>query len=122
MTTKGDRLTEKEIRETITTQEQESIVEEEKQDKNLRIKIVGWNTLLYLLSVFIIFLAIQHSCFFYGYPPSMARWVVGIPVYLYFLLGMLVFILLKFQHYVTEQGMIFYAEAPAEKLADEESD
>ncbi|VVB54560.1 Uncharacterised protein [uncultured archaeon] len=116
---KDDELIESEISSTITTQEQESIVVQEKKVRTLNSMIVGWNVLLYFMSVFLIFLGIQHATIFYQWPPDISKWV-EVPVYLYFLLGAFVFVLLKTSHYIEEQGTIFVDTPPAEELADQE--
>ena len=118
MTKEGDKRTEQEESTIIATQEQESKVAEEKHDKVLNIEIVAWNVLLYLLSTFVIFLFVQHAIFFY-YPVDFSRWVYD-PLYMYFEMGLAVFLLFKFYLYVAEQGKIFPDEPPADQLADED--
>jgi hypothetical protein len=113
------KMTVKEIRKTIATQEQESIAEQKKNIRELDLKILAWNILYYGLSVLLILGLIQHAIFFYGWPIDMSRWV-DIPVWMYFLYGFFVWGLLKLSHYIEEMGELFHEVPPVEEIEDQE--
>lgn len=66
-------------------------------------KVVLWNIIFYLLSVQVIFLAIQHSAFFYSWPPNF-NYMVYVPWFVYFILGVPVYLLFKLSHFVEQRG------------------
>lgn len=70
------------------------------------IEIVLWNILMYLISVFLLILGIQHAVFFYSWPPDGSRWL-DVPTQTYLILGLAIFILLKISNYVWDRGEIY---------------
>ena len=68
-------------------------------------KVLLWNIVFYLLSVFVIILGIQHSMFFYSWPPNPNN-LVYVPWYLYFILGIPVYLLFKVSHFVERRGEV----------------
>jgi hypothetical protein len=66
---------------------------------------VVWNALFFLLCILVVVLLIQHAAFFYTWPPDIGK-LVGVPWYLYIILGLPVYILFKTAHYVEEMSEV----------------
>ena len=105
--------------ETITTQEQEAVKVRTIRKYALSAEILGWNVLLYALSVVMMILLIEHGIFFYGWPLNMSVWV-DVPFWLPFGYGALLYLLLKAWHYIEEMGIVFVDEPPIKKMEEDE--
>ena len=68
-------------------------------------RVLLWNITFYLLSVLVIILAIQHSMFFYSWPPDLDK-LIYVPWYIYFVLGVPVYFLFKVSHFIEKRGTI----------------
>jgi len=79
---------------------------QEGQEKWVDTKLVFWNMVLYFFSSFIMVLAVQHAALFYAFPPDPSLWV-DVPTSRYFVLGVGVYIILKFIPIVVRKSIIF---------------
>jgi hypothetical protein len=66
---------------------------------------IMWNITLFLLSLILGVLLIQHGSFFYTYPPDFSK-VIFVPIQVYFILGIVIFLGFKITHYAAESGEI----------------
>ncbi len=70
---------------------------------------IFWNGMLLLLGIALSFFAIQHAVFFYSWPPDISRWT-DVPIQTYFMLGLMVYIVLKASHLLEEASQVVEEE------------
>jgi hypothetical protein len=82
------------------------------EGRNMKIDwlIVFYNITLLVASIGIAFIAIQHAMFFYSFPPDRSRYVNDVPIYAIIVLGFLIYLLLKYTHFVEERGEMLPSE------------